>query len=156
MKEKEKAKIDIFKVKIADTKEELEKQINDYFAECDAKDSPYLLTGLAMAIGVSSRQTLWEWANLKKDSNKYWRRLPLKKAMLRCEGWVERKLHDSKGGSPVGAIFALKNYGWKDEKSLEFATQGKKLGFIALPPLAEDKKEDTTTQKIDLSNSTSK
>lgn len=45
-----------------------------------------------------------------------WYRKPIKRARLRIEAIYEQKLHTT---SATGAMFALKNMGWKDRSSNE-------------------------------------
>ena len=97
------------------TKEILQEKIDAYFASCDAKsytDSngvrrvyPVTITGLALALGTN-RQTLLNY----EDKEEFFD--TVKTAKTRVEHFAEVKLFDT---SPAGAIFALKNYGWKDK-----------------------------------------
>jgi len=111
-----------------ETPEELENIIEEYFASCipefekDAegnvlttskgypivKHNPYTLTGLALAIGFVSRQSIYDYEE-RNDQFSY----IIKKARLRCENWVEKALL-SGTIAPAAGIFPLKNYGWKD------------------------------------------
>lgn len=81
-----------------------------YFAECEANGSPILLTGLILALGLSSRQSLDRYADIEEFSD------PVKRAKLRVEQEYERRLLST---SPTGAIFALKNFGWRDQQNVE-------------------------------------
>lgn len=66
--------------------------------------------------------------------------------MAKCELSAERCLFKN-GSATTGAIFALKNYGWKDQNSMDVTTQGKRLGFIALPALKSEQKTTNTKKK---------
>lgn len=63
------------------------------------------ITGLALHLGFSSRQSLHD--NEKRDGFSY----IIRKARTRVENSYEMNLHTSQ---PTGAIFALKQMGWKD------------------------------------------
>lgn len=97
-----------------DTAEQLEKQINLYENDCEAREKPMTFSGLAYALGFSSRQTLWEYSKRKDELS-----LPIKRAMLRIEQDYEEALRDK---SCTGAIFALKNRGWSDKQEVEHTT----------------------------------
>ncbi|MCD8352198.1 MAG: DNA-packaging protein [Planctomycetaceae bacterium] len=90
-----------------DTPEELAVAAEQYFKSCDDNKRPYTVTGLALFLGFSSIQSLNDTAKREGFSE------PVKRAKLRVECGYETALHD---GKPVGAIFALKNFGWKDKQ----------------------------------------
>lgn len=124
--------VDIWKAKPPQTPKEMEERCQEYFEECDVSGKPYAITGVALVLGVN-RRTLLKWRNdLTPQSKYFWRKAIIKKALLKCEDYTVQYLY--KGGmSPAGPIFALKNYGWRDEKSLDLTTAGRQLGYIALP-----------------------
>jgi len=72
--------------------------------ECNEKGEPITMTGMAISLGVD-RGTFMNYQ--EKDGFfhviKYLRSL--------CEAYAERRLF---GTTPTGAIFALKQHGWKD------------------------------------------
>ena len=65
-------------------------------------------SGLALALGYTSRQSLWENSKSNKPIS-----LPLKRAMLRIEESYEKGLRFQ---TCTGSIFALKNRGWSDKQ----------------------------------------
>jgi hypothetical protein len=85
--------------------EELQKKIDAYFAECEVKEEPYTITGLALALGTY-RQTLINYEGKEEFMD------AIKSAKTRVEQYAEKKLFSS---TPSGAIFALKNFGWSDK-----------------------------------------
>ena len=89
---------------------QFEERAEAYFRECEAREEPVLLTGLILALGLSSRSALDEYAQRPEFLNS------VKKAKLRVEMEYEKALH---GRSPTGAIFALKNFGWTDKQDVE-------------------------------------
>ena len=99
--------------------EELEKKIAEYFEDCDENDKPYTVTGLAYTLGITVKQ-LRDYKNainniniLKQldDSVKAELSCVVKRAYQMCEMYAERRLLDTKcTKSPVGYIFALKNF----------------------------------------------
>ena len=76
-----------------------------FFQECDEKEEPYTITGLALAMGFCSRKQFLEYAAHKDFRN------ALEPHKSRCEAYAEKRLFQ---GPAAGPIFALKNYGWKD------------------------------------------
>jgi hypothetical protein len=115
------------------TAEEMSKIIEDYFNSCGPvylKDSkgevvlgkdnkpvqtdfePPTITGLAMSLGFTSRQALLNYEAKEAFVD------TVKKAKLKVEHFSEKKLYDP-SIRPAGAIFALKNYGWRDDPKRE-------------------------------------
>ena len=86
---------------------QFEERAEAYFLECEVMEKPALLTGLILALGLCSREGLDEYGT---DS--------VKRAKLRIEMEYEKALQ---GHSPTGAIFALKNFGWRDKQDLELS-----------------------------------
>lgn len=101
--------------------ESLQKQIDAFFVECDAKGDPYTITGLALALDTT-RQMLCEYEDRAEFQD------TIKKAKARVENYAEKRLY---AGQPTGPIFALKNFGWSDKQELE--TYGKN-GKDLIPP----------------------
>lgn len=79
---------------------------------------PPTVTGLALFLGFCGRKTLDDYAN--KEMFGY----IIKRAKLRVENGYERALY-SQGNT--GAIFALKNMGWKDKTETDITTGGEKI-----------------------------
>ena len=95
----------------------LKDKIDKYFESLITEDgtNPATFSGLALALGYVSRQSLWENATSGKPIS-----LPLKKAMLKIESKYEERLQHN---SCTGAIFALKQRGWKDTQEIEHSGQ---------------------------------
>lgn len=96
---------------IFETPDELEAATDAYFDKCDKEKRPYTVTGLALALGFSSRQSLDETAKREGFLDS------VKRAKLRVECAYEESL--LKVRNPSGCVFALKNFGWKDEQKIE-------------------------------------
>lgn len=109
------------------TPEEMQVQIDAYFASCmptflridgnvvpDKNGNPIVeynpptITGLALYLGFEDRQSLYDYASKKEFS------CTVKKAIARMENYAERELFNNP--KPTGAIFWLKNHGWKAEE----------------------------------------
>ena len=89
--------------------EDLQALITAYFADCDSGKTPYTITGLALALNTT-RDLLCDYAARPEFSD------TIKIAKLRCENYAERLL--LAGGPAAGPIFALKNYGWRDQQDI--------------------------------------
>lgn len=107
---------------------ELQEAIDRYFKQCqgeplldanghvltDKKGNPVLIgaipptiTGLALALGFNSRQTLLNYQGRKQFMD------TITRAKSRCEAYTEQRLFDKDGAR--GAEFSLKyNYRWED------------------------------------------
>lgn len=86
-------------------------RIVEYFQELAATGMKMTFCGLALALGYSSRTSLWENANAGSPISE-----PIKIAMLTIEAFYEGRLTSA---ACTGAIFALKNRGWEDTRKVE-------------------------------------
>jgi len=93
-----------------DTPEAFEAKLYEYQAYCVENKEPVTWTGLALFMGFSSRQSIDEYAKYDGFSD------CVKKAKTFVEWHYEMRLC---GDKPTGAIFALKNMGWKDNHGVE-------------------------------------
>jgi hypothetical protein len=93
------------------TPEELQTKIDAYF---DDDKCPNTITGLAYFLGFADRQSLNDYEERPEYS------FIIKRARTRVEMAYELKLS---GQSVTGAIFALKNMGWKDKSEIENSGQ---------------------------------
>lgn len=86
--------------------DELQEAINNYFLNCDKKEKPYTMTGLAISLGID-RTTLINYGKRESFSTL------IKNAKARVEEQLEESLY--RLGNNSGVIFNLKNnYGWRD------------------------------------------
>lgn len=86
--------------------EELEEAVKLYFDTTQIKT----VTGLAYFLGFESRQSFYDYETRGEFS------YTIKRARLFIEMGYEMQLW---GTSNAGAIFALKNFGWKDKQEVE-------------------------------------
>lgn len=103
--------------------QEMQNKINDYFVNCpdfitlsafnkftgqfvEYKKYTPTMTGLALHLGFSSRQSMLDYEKKPEYS------CTIKNARLRVEHEYEKQLYMDKC---TGAIFALKNFGWKEK-----------------------------------------
>lgn len=123
--------------------EELQKAVDDYFAglagskttsvnldgtiteKWDKMPEPATITGLALALGFESRQSVYDYD--KEGQFSY----IIKNARLRVECEYEKKLTTAQ--SPTGSIFALKNMGWKDKFEQDVNHSGISFTFNPAP-----------------------
>src|SRR3972149_5244010 len=96
-----------------ETVDELQKQIDTYFAVCP-KDE-WTITGLAMALDTS-RKVLCEYEDERPEYSN-----TVKKAKIKVENGYEI---DLKKHGRSGTIFALKNFDWKDKTETDMNLGG--------------------------------
>ena len=108
--------------------DELVDAIDKYFEMCDEENTPYTVSGLALTLGISVVQ-LRDYKNCANDINvlkqldanvKQELSFVVKRAYDICENYAEAKMLDPKSKkTPVGYIFALKNFGhWVDKQEI--------------------------------------
>ena len=116
------------------TKEEIQEKIDAYFESCKGTvrydddgnvlidkfgrpvifdDRPLTITGLALALGFNSRQTLLNYQGKKEFMD------TIMRAKAQVEQYAEERLFDKDGAN--GAKFSLANNfeGWKEKKEIE-------------------------------------
>lgn len=128
--------------------DEMQAAIDAYFTECEGKPlqdadgnpilykghpvmvgvKPPTVTGLALALGFTTRKSLMEYQGKKEFVN------TIARAKARCEAYAEARLYDRGGAN--GAQFSLRcNFGWSDasekdnkEQDLRIAALKEKTG----------------------------
>ena len=126
------------KPKISDV-ETMQAKIDDYFAYCpdkvtlscfDKNSGEWVtydkktptICGLALYLGFLSRKAFYDYEQKPEFSD------TIKKARLKIENEYEKQLYNDKC---TGAIFALKNLGWKDKTETEItATENTQEAFL--------------------------
>jgi DNA-packaging protein gp3 len=93
------------------TPQELQSRIDGYFASAADEEGllvrPVSITGLALWLDTT-RETLMDYQHRDEFSD------TVKRAKLRVENFYEERL--TVGRQAAGPIFALKNFGWRDEQ----------------------------------------
>ena len=105
-----------------ETVEELDQKIDEYFDggydtyTIILKDGKQVevpavtLVGLALFLGFCDKQSLYDYQKREEFS------CSIKRARAKVEAEYEKQL---RFGQPTGAIFALKNFGWKDKQEVD-------------------------------------
>lgn len=116
------------------TKEEMQEKIDAYFEECKGRplvddegnvmtdkngipiiidSKPLTITGLALALGLNSRQALLNYQGRKEFND------TITRAKAKVEQYAEERLFDKDGAN--GAKFSLANNfeGWKEKQQIE-------------------------------------
>jgi len=91
--------------RIIEDPEAFEKAVQDYIIYCHENNHVLTITGMALYLGFACRQALFDY-----ERNEAFRDV-VKKARAAVEAYCEARAH---GNTPAGAIFILKNFGWKD------------------------------------------
>lgn len=89
-----------------ETPEDLQHKVDEYFDQDNVK---LTISGLAYFLGFESRQSFYDYEENEQFS------YTIKRARSRIEIKYEEKLSEP---SCTGAIFALKNLGWKDKSEV--------------------------------------
>ena len=109
-----------------ETPEQMVKILNDYFENTD--ENKITITGLCLALGLD-KSTFYDYE--KREGYKE----IVNRARLLVENSYEMSLREN---GRTGDIFALKNFGWKDNIEVEANTQGKVTIVNSLPKDDED------------------
>lgn len=94
-------------------KETLIKKIDEFFKEREEKRQPPTISGLALHLGFMDRASLYEYMKPEHEYSHI-----LKGAVARIEDFAEKVILKGEG-SAAGAIFWLKNRGWRDGQTVE-------------------------------------
>lgn len=103
--------------------EELKKNVDDYIRQTLEKGERPLLTTCCRFLGFNSKDTFYAYGKKPGFSD------PIKKARLFIEEGYESALFTK---NCTGAIFGLKNFGWKDQQDLvhkTLDTEGEETGI---------------------------
>ena len=105
--------------RLVSTPDEFDERVDTYIQWCRTKEEPVLLTGLILALGLSSKQSFYRYEDYPEFSDS------VKRAKLLVEMEYEKRLNTF--NSATGPIFALKNFGWSDKQELDVTTGGDKM-----------------------------
>jgi hypothetical protein len=94
------------------TPEDLQADIDKYFAKCKLKKARPKVIGLALALDFCDRQSLYDYKH--SEDTRY--SCVVKRAISRVAEWHE-------GESGAGSIFWLKNHGWTDARDVNIGGQ---------------------------------
>lgn len=113
----------------------LSNKVDEYFDQCDLKEKPYTMSGLALALDMDRRSLL----NYSKDEKFF---PTIKKAKQKVEAQLEENALSNKSNS-VFTIFNLKNnFDWKDrqeENEDNNAINNAKEILVKIKSVADDK-----------------
>lgn len=94
------------------TNAEVQEVVDRYFNECDLKDKPYTMSGLALELDIS-RETLCQYTNKDEFSD------TLLRARQKVQSYAEGQLYRTQG-TVNGVIFSLSNnFGWSSKSETE-------------------------------------
>lgn len=113
------------------------KHIFNKFGEIVTTLKPPTVSGLALYLGFSDRSSMYDYKN-KKENKEFSR--TIKKAIARIVEFAETRLYV--GGKPTGAIFWLKNHGWKDKTEVDNKHELVKMGKVTIKDKDKELKFD--------------
>lgn len=95
--------------RLIDSPETFDRLVNEYVERCQNVDKPQpiTLTGMILALGLTSKEGFYEYGTYDGFSDS------LKRARLIVEQEYENRL--ILGTNAAAPIFALKNFGWMDK-----------------------------------------
>ena len=97
--------------RLYETAEELQDKIIEYFDYVINEGLPLTITGLTLYCGFSDRRSFYDYEKKPEFAH------TIKTARGVLENHYETKINTD--AFPTGAIFALKNFGWKAEEQIE-------------------------------------
>jgi hypothetical protein len=104
---------------IFETPEELWNKALEYIeSKISSKGTHATISGLSFHLGFASRQSFYDYEDRQEFS------YTIKRLRTFIESCYENNLYS---GAPAGAIFALKNMGWKDRVDTDLTTGGEKI-----------------------------
>lgn len=88
---------------------QLDKYVQNYFAQCDEQQKKYTITGLALHLGMTRKMLI-----------EYGERETFKKVIQTARTRIEQQVEETmlNGKAIAGCIFWLKNQGWTDEQQI--------------------------------------
>ena len=113
------------------TVEQMQKAIDNYFRRQKRNNRPLTVQGLALALGFTTRQSLFNYEGYTDEKDKSFLDT-IKKAKLQIE---ENKLEGMLSGdyNTAGVIFDLKNnHGHTDKVEHDHTTKGDKIGVAPI------------------------
>jgi len=101
-----------------DSPETFDALVDTYILVCQDPDNPkpITLTGMVLALGLTSKDSLYEYGTYPEFSES------VKRARLLIEHEYEHRL--VAGTNAAAPIFALKNFGWKDKQEIDQTING--------------------------------
>ena len=115
--------------------EKMEEDIEKYFNECDEKEKPYTMSGLAYALDMDRKSLL----NYSKDEQFF---PTIKRAKEKVEQQLEENALSGKANATF-TIFNLKNnYGWVDKQEVENSSSNRVMIVNSLPKDGEDESDN--------------
>jgi hypothetical protein len=96
--------------RVVESPEKFNTLVDEYFQLCIDVKAPPTLTGMILALGLTSKEGFYHYAKYEGFED------AVSRARLMIEHEYEKRLV---GGNFVASIFALKNFGWFDKQSTE-------------------------------------
>lgn len=95
--------------------EEFDAGVDEYVALCRERNEPILLLGMCLHLGLYGKEALYEYGAYEGYSQS------VKRARAIIEHEYEKRLNTN--NAAAGPIFALKNFGWRDQQQLDVTSK---------------------------------
>ncbi len=124
--------------RLIESPDRFDELVEIYILSCQDPEKPraITLTGLILALGLSSRESLDNYLKYPEFVDS------VKRAKLLVECEYENRLVTS--SNATGSIFALKNFGWKDKQEVD-TTLTADIGLSIIKREIIDPANDTNT-----------
>lgn len=98
------------------TAKQMDEKVDEYVDLCKIEKKPLTITGLCLHLGFASRSSFSQYGKLPEFVES------VDRARLLVENQYEGNLV-KRGVSPVGSIFALKQFGWEDKAEVKHTAE---------------------------------
>lgn len=105
-----------------------------YIQDTLNKGEHLTFTGLCIALDTT-RETFGDYESGKYDTPDHRFSDSIKRLKQYCENYAEQRIFSN---NPAGAIFALKNYGWRDRQEVDLSADVDAQISVKFVPLTED------------------
>lgn len=114
-----------------ETAEEFDELVDEYVSYCMASGAPITLNGMQLWLGYHSHRGFYDAAKSPRPGFS----TSVARACKIVEFAYEMRLN---GSNPGGAIFALKNFGWMDERGAAGQYARRDAARLSPPPIGQE------------------
>ena len=104
------------KPRIYQSPEAMQEDIEQYFAECDLLERPYLISGLVLALDFAHRSALVDYAGYSAEFHNI-----IARARLKCQAYAEAQCYEKQSQGPQFILNA--GHGWSTQNEQRTRTE---------------------------------